>query len=105
MESGYCFLNKRFYDLAYALLRYVFENTVTENIYSNMFSWDFLSDSVVKNPPANAGDASLIPGSGRPLTEENGNPCHSRNPRIPAWNIPGIDEPSGLQSKGSQSQT
>ena len=40
-----------------------------------MFSWDFLSDSVVKNPPANAGDASLIPGSGRPPAEENGNLC------------------------------
>ena len=29
---------------------------------------------VVKNPPANAGDVSLIPGSGRSPGEENGNP-------------------------------
>ena len=29
---------------------------------------------VVKNPPANVGDAGLIPGSGRSPGEENGNP-------------------------------
>ena len=34
----------------------------------------FLGSSVVKNPPANAGDAGLIPGSGRSPGEENGNP-------------------------------
>ena len=31
-------------------------------------------DSVVKNPPAIAGDEGLIPGSGRSLGEGNGNP-------------------------------
>ena len=30
--------------------------------------------SMVKNPPANAGDADLIPSSGRSPGEENGNP-------------------------------
>ena len=34
----------------------------------------FPGDSVVKNPPAKAGDASSIPGSGRFLGEGNGNP-------------------------------
>ena len=34
----------------------------------------FLGGSVVKNPPANAGDAGLIPGSGRPPGGGNGNP-------------------------------
>ena len=34
----------------------------------------FLDDSVVKNPPGNAGDAILIPGLGRSPAEENGNP-------------------------------
>ena len=37
----------------------------------------FPGDSVVKNLPANAGaagDVSLIPGSGRSLGVENGNP-------------------------------
>ena len=33
-----------------------------------------LSDSVVKNLPANAGDTGLIPGSGRLPGEGNGNP-------------------------------
>ena len=34
----------------------------------------FLGDSVVKNPPANARDPGLIPGSGRSPEEGNGNP-------------------------------
>ena len=34
----------------------------------------FPHGSVVKNPPANAGDTGLIPGSGRFPGEENGNP-------------------------------
>ena len=34
----------------------------------------FLGGSVVNNPPANAGDASLIPGLGRSPGEGNGNP-------------------------------
>ena len=36
----------------------------------------------VKNPPVNAGDTSLIPGSGRSPGEGNGNPS------ILAWKIP-----------------
>ena len=35
---------------------------------------DFPGDSVVENPPANAGDAGLISGSGRSPGEGNGNP-------------------------------
>ena len=34
---------------------------------------DFLGGSVVKNPPANAEDEGLIPGSGRSPGEGNGN--------------------------------
>ena len=34
----------------------------------------FPGDSVVKNPPANTGDAGLIPGLGRSPGEGNGNP-------------------------------
>ena len=34
----------------------------------------FLDDSVVKNPPGNAGDAGFIPGLGRLPEEGNGNP-------------------------------
>ena len=43
----------------------------------------FLGGSVVKNPPANAGDAGSIPGSGRPPGGGNGNPlqyCCLGNP-------------------------
>ena len=35
---------------------------------------DFPGVSVVKNPPANAGDVGLIPGLGRSPGEGNGNP-------------------------------
>ena len=34
----------------------------------------FPGGSEIKNSPANAGDAVLIPGSGRPLGEGNGTP-------------------------------
>ena len=34
----------------------------------------FLDGEVVKNPPANAGDAGLIPGSGRSSGGGNGKP-------------------------------
>ena len=34
----------------------------------------FPGGSVVKNPPANAGDVGSARGSGRPPGEENGNP-------------------------------
>ena len=35
--------------------------------------WDFPGCSVVKNPPANVGDAGWIPGSGRSPGKGNGN--------------------------------
>ena len=38
------------------------------------FPADFPGGSVVKNPPANAGDVGLIPGSGTSPGEGNGNP-------------------------------
>ena len=39
-----------------------------------MGKWGFPGGSVVKNPPANAGDLGLIPGSGRFPGESKGNP-------------------------------
>ena len=48
---------------------------------------------MVKNPPAEAGDAGLIPGSGRSAGGGNG---------ILAWKIPRTEEPGELQSMGSQ---
>ena len=53
---------------------------------------------VVKNPPANTGDArdeSSIPGSGRSLEEEM--VIHSC---MLVWKIPGREDPGGLQSVG-----
>ena len=56
--------------------------------------------AVVKNLPANAGDArdsGLIPGWGRSREKEMA--THSR---ILAWEIPWTEGPGGLQSMGSQ---
>ena len=53
----------------------------------------FPGGTVVKNPPANAGDtreAGSIPGSGRSL--EEGTATHSS---ILAWRIPWTEEPGG----------
>ena len=56
-----------------------------------------MASSVVKNPPASAGDVTFIPGSGRAPREGNG--THSN---IPAWRIPGTEDPGRLQSMGLQ---
>ena len=44
------------------------------NKYKAFLTLGFPGVSVVKNPPANAGDSSLIPGLGRSPREGNGNP-------------------------------
>ena len=61
---------------------------------------DFPGDSVVRNSPANAGDArdlGWIPGLEDPLEKEMA--THSS---ILAWKIPWTEEPGGLQSMGLQ---
>ena len=50
-----------------------------------------------REPACNAGDVGSIPRLGRSPGEGNGNPLH-----ILAWETPCTEEPSGLQSKGSQ---
>ena len=58
---------------------------------------------MVKNLPASAGDVrdvGLIPGPEGPLEKEM-----AAHPSILAWRIPWTDEPGGLPSMGSQSQT
>ena len=63
----------------------------------------FPGGSVVKNPPAKAGDArdlGSISGLGRSL--KRGMATHSS---IFAYKIPWTEEPGGLQSMGSQSRT
>ena len=59
-------------------------------------NWGFPGGSVVKNPPANAGDKVRSLGLEDPLKE--GNATHSS---ILAWRTPWTEEPGGLQSRGS----
>ena len=54
-----------------------------------MYLVGFPDGSVVKNPPANAGDAVLIPGSEDPLEQEMAT-------YILAQEIPWTEEPGGL---------
>ena len=59
-----------------------------------------------KNLPVSAGDMGLIPGSGRFPGGRHGNPLPTHgNPSILAWRIPWTEEPGGLWTTGSQSQT
>ena len=50
---------------------------------------------MVRSPPANAGDASSIPGLGRPPGEGNG-----KHSSTLAWRIPWIQETGGSQVHG-----
>ena len=68
-----------------------------------MIRTGFPGGSVVKNQPANAGDADSIPGSGRSLGRED--PWEKEmatHSSILAWRIPWTEEPGELQSMGSQ---
>ena len=65
-----------------------------------LYKLGFPGASVIKNPPANAGDtgnADAIPGSGRSPGGGHGNPLQYTGQRIPWTEVPG-----GLQSIGSQ---
>ena len=55
------------------------------------FSMDFTGSSVVKNPPANAGDMSSPLGQEDPLEKEM-----ATHPSILAWRIPWTEEPGGV---------
>ena len=55
---------------------------------------------LVKNPPASAGDTGSIPGSGRSPGGGSDNPL-----QCSCLESPVAEEPGGLQSTGSQSQT
>ena len=58
---------------------------------------DFPGSTVVKNPPASAGDVGSISGLGRSPAEGNGNPLQYSCSEIPC-----TEEPSGLQAMGLQ---
>ena len=53
---------------------------------------------VVKNPPDNAGDMGLIPGSQKGTLEKE----VANHSRILAWRIPWVKEPGKLYSMESQ---
>ena len=57
----------------------------------------FPCGSVVKDPPANAGDVGSTPGLGRLPGEGNSNPL-----QYSCWKIPWTEEPGRLLSMGSQ---
>ena len=67
--------------------------TLREALHYNL---GFPGDSVVKNPPANAGDAGSIPGED-PLEEDMA--THSS---VLAWRILWTEEPGRLQSMQSR---
>ena len=52
---------------------------------------------MVKNPPANAGDVGLIPGSGKAPGEEM-----ATYSSLLAWEISWTEEPGGLKDLGLQ---
>ena len=57
----------------------------------------FPGGSVIKNPPASAGDVGSIPGSGRSPGEGNDIPL-----QYSCLDYPWTEEPDGLQSMESQ---
>ena len=57
----------------------------------------FPGGTVLKNPPANAGDLVSISGLKRSPEREMASHCS-----ILAWKIPWTEEPGGLQSMGAQ---
>ena len=57
----------------------------------------FSGGSVVKNPPASAGDTGSIPGLGDPLEKKMATPSS-----VLAWEIPWTEGPGRLQSMGLQ---
>ena len=73
------------------VLWYISDNSGNSQEFDNqsLYRWGFPGCSVVKNPPANAGDMGLIPGLGRSHGEGNGNPLQYSCPENPvdgeAW--------------------
>ena len=61
-----------------------------------LFLWVFSGGSVVKNPPANAGDMSSVPGLGRSPGGRHGHPL-----QYSCWRIPWTEEAGRVHSTGS----
>ena len=74
-------------------------STVCTVIYQTVFKASLVTQ-MVKNPPAMR--ETWVPSLGREDPLEKGKATHSS---VLAWRIPWTEEPGGLQSVGSQSQT
>ena len=73
---------------------------ISLNGHSTKYSWGFPGGSVVKNQPAK--QETLVQPLGREDPLEEDMATHSS---ILAWRIPWTEEPGGLQSMVSKSQT
>ena len=100
---GYSFLNFGLYFQSEMIYLPPLLSTFMKNSCLTFFNGAFQVVLVVKNPPANAGDvrdAGLIPRSGRSPGGGKGNLSS-----IVVWRILWTEEPGGLWSVGSQSDT
>ena len=70
------------------------EQNADSVLFTSSLKLGLLSGTVVKNLPANAGEAGSIPGAGRSLEEEE----LATHSSILACEIPWTEEPGGLQS-------
>ena len=99
-----CFVFLRFLKMWIILKVFIESVTILLLLYIFLFFWPqgmwdmgFPGGTVVKNPPAHAGDSGSTPGSGNALEKDTA--THSS---ILAWRIPWTEEPAGLQSTGTQ---
>ena len=66
---------------------------INSKLQNNIYIWGFLGGSVVKNPPANAGDMGWIPDLGRSHIMEQLSPCaRITEPVLQSWGA-AITEP------------
>ena len=81
-----------------SFLNHINELTLHIHTMKFCFFFFFLNTFATKNPPGNAGDAGLIPGSGRPLWRRK----QQLTPVILPGKFHGQGEPGELQSMVSQ---
>ena len=74
-----------------------FDQVYTDLVQNSLKIMGFPGGSAVKNPPADAGDVSSVPESGRSPGEGNGYSL-----QFTCLGNPGTEEPGRLQSMGSQ---
>ena len=74
-----------------------FDQVYTDLVQNILKIMGFPGGSAVKNPPADAGDVSSVPESGRSPGEGNGYSL-----QFTCLGNPGTEEPGRLQSMGSQ---